>query len=69
MCHPMEQMAAMASLVLDGALDRHPDLRVAFLESGTGWLPYWLHRLDEHPEWLDPRAGGRSRPSTSPASA
>lgn len=50
--HPMEQMAAMASLVLDGALERHPDLRVAFLESGTGWLPYWLHRLDEHREWL-----------------
>ena len=50
--HPMEQMAAMASLVLDGALERHPSLRVAFLESGTGWLPYWLHRLDEHIEWL-----------------
>lgn len=52
MSHPMEQMAAMASLVLDGALERHPALRVAFLESGTGWLPYWLHRLDEHREWL-----------------
>lgn len=52
--HPMEQMAAMASLVLDGALERHPELRVAFLESGTGWLPYWLHRLDEHREWLQP---------------
>lgn len=52
MSHPMEQMAAMASLVLDGALERHPGLRVAFLESGTGWLPYWLHRLDEHQEWL-----------------
>jgi uncharacterized protein len=50
--HPMEQMAAMASLVLDGAFERHPELRVAFLESGTGWLPYWLHRLDEHSEWL-----------------
>lgn len=58
--HPMEQMAAMASLVLDGALDRHPTLRVAFLESGTGWLPYWLHRLDEHLEW----AGGGRRPAS-----
>jgi predicted TIM-barrel fold metal-dependent hydrolase len=52
MSHPMEQMAAMASLMFDGALERHPDLRVAFLESGTGWLPYWLHRLDEHSEWM-----------------
>jgi predicted TIM-barrel fold metal-dependent hydrolase len=52
--HPMEQMAAMASLVLDGALERHPELRVGFFESGTGWLPYWLNRLDEHIEWLCP---------------
>jgi predicted TIM-barrel fold metal-dependent hydrolase len=50
--HPLEQMTAMAGLFLEGTLDRHPDLRVAFLESGTGWLPYWLHRLDEHWEWL-----------------
>ena len=50
--HPMEQMAAMLSLMVEGALERHPQLRVAFLESGTGWLPYWLHRLDEHREWM-----------------
>jgi predicted TIM-barrel fold metal-dependent hydrolase len=50
--HPMEQMAAMASLVLEGALERHPTLRVAFLESGTGWLPYWLARLDDHASWM-----------------
>jgi predicted TIM-barrel fold metal-dependent hydrolase len=50
--HPLEQMAAMASLVLDGALERHPNLRVAFLESGTGWVPYWLARLDDHREWM-----------------
>ena len=50
--HPMEQMAAMTSLMLDGALERHPALSVAFLESGTGWLPYWLDRLDDHREWM-----------------
>lgn len=50
--HPMEQMAALASLVLDGALERHPGLRVTFLESGTGWLPYWLDRLDDHISWM-----------------
>ena len=33
-------------------LERHDELRVAFLESGTGWLPYWLARLDEHREWM-----------------
>jgi predicted TIM-barrel fold metal-dependent hydrolase len=50
--HPMEQMAAMGSLMLDGALERHPGMRVAFLESGTGWLPYWLSRLDQHRSWM-----------------
>jgi len=50
--HPMEQMAAMAGLILGGTLERHPGLRVAFLESGTGWLPYWLHRMDDHRDWL-----------------
>lgn len=52
MSHPMEQMSAMAALILEGSLERHSDLRVAFLESGTGWLPYWLARLDGHCEWL-----------------
>ena len=46
--HPFEQMAACAGLILTGVLERHPSLRVAFLESGSAWLPYWLHRLDAH---------------------
>jgi predicted TIM-barrel fold metal-dependent hydrolase len=46
--HPMEQMAACVGLILTGVLERHPALRVAFLESGGGWVPYLLHRMDEH---------------------
>jgi predicted TIM-barrel fold metal-dependent hydrolase len=46
--HPFEQMAACAGLVLTGVMERHPRLRFAFLESGSGWLPYWLERLDSH---------------------
>ncbi len=49
--HPLEQMTAATALLLGGVCERHPALRVAFLESGTGWLPYWLARLDEHHEW------------------
>lgn len=45
--HPMEQMMALLSLITGGVLERHPKLRVGFLESGCGWLPYWLWRLDE----------------------
>lgn len=45
--HPMEQMMAFLALVEGGVLERHPDLHVAFLEAGCGWVPYWLFRLDE----------------------
>lgn len=45
--HPMEQMMAILALIESGTLERHPRLRVAFLEAGCGFLPYWLWRLDE----------------------
>lgn len=50
--HPMEQMMALLALIEGGVLERHPKLRFAFLESGCGWLPYWLWRLDEEYENL-----------------
>jgi predicted TIM-barrel fold metal-dependent hydrolase len=46
--HPHEQQIACAELVMGGVLERHPALRVVFLESGCGWLPHWLERMDEH---------------------
>ena len=45
--HPMEQMMAMLTMIEGGVLERHPKLRVGFLEAGCGWLPYWLWRMDE----------------------
>ncbi len=48
--HPMEQMVAAVSLIYGGVLERHPGLRVAFLEAGCGWLPFWLERMDDHYE-------------------
>ncbi len=50
--HPMEQMMALLALIEGGVLERHSKLRVGFLESGCGWLPYWLWRLDEEYENL-----------------
>lgn len=45
--HPMEQMMALLDLIEGGVLERHPTLRVGFLEAGCTWLPYWLWRLDD----------------------
>ncbi|HXQ75029.1 MAG TPA: amidohydrolase family protein [Acidimicrobiales bacterium] len=60
---PFDQMTAMTALVSGGVFDRHPTLRVAFLEAGVGWLPWFMERLDEHYEsrgdWIP---GGWQRP-------
>ena len=45
--HPFEQMLSIVSIISNGVLDRFPKLRVAFLEAGVGFLPYWMERFDE----------------------
>ena len=50
--HPWCGMRNMAALIGGGAMDRHPSLRVATLEAGHGWLPFWMARLDEHAETI-----------------
>jgi predicted TIM-barrel fold metal-dependent hydrolase len=47
---PFDMMIAMTALVLGGVLERHPRLRVGFLESGVGWVPYFIERMHEHVE-------------------
>jgi len=47
---PFDMMVATTSLVLGGVLERHPRLRVGLLESGVGWVPYFIERMDEHLE-------------------
>ena len=36
------------SIIFQGVPVRFPKLRLAFLEIGASWLPYWLDRMDEH---------------------
>ncbi len=47
-CHPFEQQAACMDIICGGVLAKFPRLRIAFLESGIGWLGYWLDRMDSH---------------------
>lgn len=45
----IEHPVAFMELLFGGVLERHPQLRFAFLEAGCSWVPYWLFRLEE--EW------------------
>jgi hypothetical protein len=36
----------VSALVLDGVLDRHPQLRGGVIEIGAGWVPDMIRRLD-----------------------
>ena len=45
--HAFGQMRQLTSLVLEGIPERFPSLRIAFLEAGCGWAPYWIERMDE----------------------
>jgi predicted TIM-barrel fold metal-dependent hydrolase len=47
---PVDQMVALTALAMGGVLDRFPSLRVGFMESGIGWVPYFVHRMHEHRE-------------------
>ena len=39
---PFEQMIGALCIVAGGILEEFPRLRVAFLEAGAGWVPYWM---------------------------
>ena len=52
--HAFEQMIGVMCIVGGGILERYPKLKVAFLEAGAGWVPYWMERLDEHYEYMSP---------------
>jgi hypothetical protein len=54
---PLELMLAMGAILVGGVLEKFPDLRVGFLEGNCGWLPWWLHRLDD--QW-EKYGGGES---------
>jgi predicted TIM-barrel fold metal-dependent hydrolase len=60
--HPFGQMAVVMDVIAGGVLDRFPSLRVGFFESGLGWIPYWLDRLDEHFEVMGRHTPWLKRP-------
>jgi hypothetical protein len=60
---PMNICAAAADLLWSRVIKEFPDIRIALSEGGTGWIPYFLDRLDRtydmHRLWTGQDFGGR----------
>ena len=54
-----EQMT-LSNLVYGGVCERFPELKVAILECGGGWIAHWMDRLDEFLESYGWATGGLS---------
>jgi hypothetical protein len=47
---PAGLLLQFTSMICQGVPLRFPNLKLAFLQIGATWLPYYLNRLDEHRE-------------------
>jgi predicted TIM-barrel fold metal-dependent hydrolase len=43
---PMQLDEGLAAMIFSGALERNPGLRLVLAESGIGWVPYVVARMD-----------------------
>ena len=46
-CGTLQMDEPLAAVIFSGALERHPGLRIMLAETGIGWLPYMLERMDD----------------------
>jgi predicted TIM-barrel fold metal-dependent hydrolase len=60
---PMNIVSAAADLLWSRVIKEYPDIRVALSEGGTGWIPYFLERVDRtfemHATWTLQDFGGK----------
>lgn len=60
---PMNICQAAADLLWSRVIREFPDIRIALSEGGTGWIPYFMDRLDRtyamHRAWTGQDFGGR----------
>ena len=71
-CSTLQMDEPLAAVIFSGALERHPGLRIVLAETGIGWLPYMLERMDDtYQRFLDAadywRAHGGLRLSMPPS--
>ncbi|BBY46369.1 amidohydrolase [Mycolicibacterium celeriflavum] len=60
---PMNIVQAAADLLWSKPIKEYPDLKIALSEGGTGWIPYFLERVDRtyemHSTWTGQDFGGK----------
>lgn len=53
LAHPLAMVANLVSILETGVPVRYPELRIAFMEAGTAWVPWIANRLDK--EYIERR--------------
>ncbi|OMC50604.1 amidohydrolase [Mycolicibacterium fortuitum] len=60
---PMNIVQAAADLLWSKPIKDYPDLKIGLSEGGTGWIPYFLERVDRtyemHSTWTHQNFGGK----------
>ena len=46
-CATIQMDEPLAAMIFSGALERHPNMKIVLAETGIGWLPYMLERMDD----------------------
>ncbi len=44
--HHVGCAATMSNFMVSGILDTYPDLKIGLIESGMGWVPFWLEAME-----------------------
>ena len=47
---PFENMINLGHFMYSGILDKFPNLKLLILEANSGWVPFWLNRLEKYCE-------------------
>jgi uncharacterized protein len=50
MAIPYAPMQTVATLIIDGVLERFPNLRIGLIELGAAWVPGWMRSMDSAAE-------------------
>jgi predicted TIM-barrel fold metal-dependent hydrolase len=52
----LNNAAVLGNIIYSGVLERHPTLQVVSVESGVGWIPFFMHALDYQVQEMSPEA-------------